>query len=314
MIDFEVDGVESFFAIPEDMMGKTPCQVSPIIYEDPALDISLDDAEWLALDSAEQKARLDAKRAAEELAIAACNTCPLLEQCKDWAMKMQENVFGVVGGTTIEQRSNNVVIREVINAKERGPRGRVRDDLILQWAEAGTSNKVIASRLGCNVRTVERRRVRLAEEAAAKDNLFVPVIENLGVSGFVIVEDRDITAAAKDLAPNRVSPETALIFDALMDGALRDREQIIKSLIPFISEEVALSTAPMGRSYASFDLQVKVGARKFLMNRIDIAVRRGRLISMNTDSGKTLICMEESAAQTWRSYKSRETSGKDTQS
>ena len=44
-------------------------------------------------------------------------------------------------------------------------------------------------------------------------------------------------------------------------------------------------------------------ARKFLMNRIDIAVRRGRLISMTTDSGKTLICMEESAAKTWRQHK-----------
>jgi hypothetical protein len=303
MIDFDVEGVESFFAIPEDMLGKTPCQVSPIIYEDPALDISLDDSEWLALDSAEQKARLDAKRAAEELAISACNTCPLLAQCKDWAMKMQENVFGVVGGTTIEQRSNNVVVREVVNAQERGPRGRVRDDLIIQWAEAGASNKVIASRLGCNVRTVERRRLRLAEEAAAKDSLFVPVINDLGVAGSVTIEDRDGTAAAKDLAPNRVSPETALIFDALMDGALRDREQIINSLIPFVSEEVALSTAPMGRSYDSFDAQVKVGARKFLMNRIDIAVRRGRLISMSTEAGKTLICMEESAARTWRAHK-----------
>ena len=304
MIDFDIDGVDSFFAIPDDMLGKTPCQVSPIIYEDPALDISLDDSEWLALDSSEQKARLDAKRAAEELAIAACNSCPLIEQCKEWAMKMQENVFGVVGGTTIEQRSNNVVVREVVNAQERGPRGRVRDDLIVEWAAAGASNRVIASRLGCNVRTVERRRAKLAEAATADNGNYVPIINDLEVAGSVTIDDREETTAAKDLAPHRVSPETALIFDALMDGALRDREQIINSLISSVAEEVALSTAPTGRSYESYELQVKVGARKFLMNRIDIAVRRGRLISMNTDTGKTLICMEESAARTWRNHRS----------
>lgn len=304
MIDFDVDGVDSFFAIPEALIGKTPCQISPIIYEDPALDISLEDAEWLALDSVEQKAKLDAKRAAEALAIAACKTCPLLEQCKEWAMKMQENVFGVVGGTTVEERSNNVVVREVVNAQDRGPRGRVRDDLIIQWAEAGASNKVIASRLGCNVRTVERRRARIAEAAALNDATnYVPVINDLEVAGNVTIDDREETVAAKGLAPHRVSPETALIFDSLMDGALRDREQIINSLVPSVAEEVALTTAPMGRSYESYELQVKVGARKFLMNRIDIAVRRGRLISMSTDTGKTLICMEESAARAWRAHR-----------
>ncbi len=305
MIDFEIEGVESFFAIPEDMLGKTPCQVSPIIYEDPALDISLDDSEWLALESSEQKARLEAKQDAEAIALAACNTCPLLEQCKEWAMSMKENVFGVVGGTTIEQRSNNVVIREIVNAQERGPRGKVRDDLIVQWAAAGTSNKVIASRLGCNVRTVERRRAKLAEIASspATEEAYVPVLNNIDLSSGISLDDREETIAVKELAPNRVTAETALIFDALADGALRDREQIINSLVPNVPEEIALATAPMGRSYDTYELQIKVGARKFLMNRIDIAVRRGRLISMTTETGKTLLCMEESTAKTWREYR-----------
>lgn len=44
-----------------------------------------------------------AKRKKEIAAIAVCNTCPVLQQCRDHALKVPE-MFGVWGGLTEEQR------------------------------------------------------------------------------------------------------------------------------------------------------------------------------------------------------------------
>jgi hypothetical protein len=323
----ELNNTEAYFDIPESMIGKTPCQISPIIYEDPALEIDLDDAEWLSLESIDQHARLESKRTAEAVAIAACNTCPLIEACKEWAMKTGDGVFGVVGGTTLEERIGAPITRVPIDTRLRGPLGQVRDDLIEEWTNQGVSNRVIAQRLGCNIRTVERRKAKLLAgtakrfdgseiigEASKVNKPSLPIgVKSEGSpvaisqlipseNSLANIENR-VDAANNDIIPARVSPETALIFDMLMDGGLRDRNTIIDALIPSIDDELALSSAPDGRVYADEESKIQVGARKFIMNRIDIAVRRGRILSMKTESGKILICLEKSVSRVWRAYR-----------
>jgi hypothetical protein len=299
--------VDPFFRIPEDMIGKTPCQKTPILFEDPALDIDLDDAEWLALDSNEQQNRLMAKRTAEETAVAACNTCPLLDACKEWAMKIGGEVFGVVGGTTTEERIGSVSTCKVaVDTKQRGPQGQVRDDLIAKWSKEGLTNKNIADRLGCAVRTVERRKIKLADGTGQRfdGRVSTHILANLiPVEAGCEVSANRLSPATSDLEVNRVSTETAFIYDLLMDGGLRDRNAVIETAVTTIDRNTALTTAPDGRIYEDDDSKASVGARKFIMNRIDIAVRRGRVIIMRTESGKTLICMEPNAARTWTQHR-----------
>lgn len=321
-----IDSANAFFNIPEDLIGKTPCQASPILYEDPALEIDLDDAEWLTLSGQEQHAKLEAKRRAEENAIAACNTCPLLEACREWAMEVGDGVFGVVGGTTLEQRIGIASTKIPVDTRLRGPLGQVRDDLIEEWTNQGISNRVIAQRLGCNIRTVERRKAKLAAGTAKRfdgssaslenhlaDNSILPV--GVSFSGTAIRDmvsseaqlsnvDNRLDVASNNLIPSRVSAETAIIFDLLIDGGLRDRNSVIDAVIPTIDRQVALDSAPDGRLYEDDAAKIAVGARKFIMNRIDIAVRRGRIVSMKTESGKILICLEKKVASIWRAYRS----------
>lgn len=304
---FELEtNVDPFFRIPEDMIGKTPCQTSPILYEDSALDIDLDDSEWLSLDSEEQQNRLSAKKTAEAAAVSACNTCPLLESCKAWAMQVGSEVFGVVGGTTTEERLGITVSRVVVDTKQRGPQGQVRDDLISKWSTEGLSNKHIADRLGCTTRTVERRKVKLVDGTGQR---FDGRVSTHALANLIPVEagsdllTNRINIATSELDVSRVSAETALIYDLLVDGGLRDRNSVIDAVIPTIDVSIALTSAPEARIYQDESTKVNVGARKFVMNRIDIAVRRGRVLIMKTESGKTLISMEPSAAQTWQGYR-----------
>lgn len=309
-LDYDTDNA---FQIPEGLTARIPCQSQPHLFWDKALDIDIEDDEWVRLESAEQYARLQAKQSAEAKAVAACGTCPLLDECRSWALAAKDTVYGVVGGLTQEERTGGNTVREIVTDPTlRGPLGQVRDDLIERWSKAGLSNKAIAERLGCNVRTVERRKAGLLNGrtrkfgAPASSDPQVAELSTLTVA----VTGRAPVAAPKDAAanalqPQRVSPETAAIFDALMDGGLRDRSTIIEQVIPFVDKETALKTAPAGREYSDEEVQIAVGARKFLMNRIDIAVRRGRIQSITTDS-KVLICLDATTAASWRAYRSGE--------
>lgn len=326
-----MDSPNAFFNIPENLMGKTPCQTVPMLYEDPALEIDLDDTEWLTLSSVDQHSRLEAKKRAEETAIAACKTCLLIDACREWSMQVGDGVFGIVGGTTLEERIGIVTTKVPVDTRLRGPLGQVRDDLIEEWTLQGASNRIIAQRLGCNIRTVERRKAKLSAGTAKRFDGSSKVSDlgavspvNVAAIPFGVnfdgvptsisdlmpseqnisnLESR-LDVAANSLIPSRVSPETAQIFDILMDGGLRDRNAIIDALIPSIERTTALESAPEARVYPDEDTRVSVGARKFIMNRIDIAVRRGRIISMKTESGKVLICLEKNVSNIWRSYRS----------
>jgi hypothetical protein len=303
----------TLFVIPDDLVNQVPCQTQTNLYTDNALDIDIDDDEWVRLSRDEQYGRLTAKQAAEARAVAACGTCPLLDQCRTWALGMGENVFGVAGGLTYEERSGNPAQEIVFDPTTRGPLGQVRDDLIERWAAAGLSNKTIAERLGCNVRTVERRKAGLANgntrrfdagttKTRTAETADLSAIASSTTSAAATADNRE-TAAYNDLLPARISEETAAIYDALIDGGLRDRSDIVAAAVPYVDRKTALATAPSDRTYEDEDAQATVGARKFLMNRVDIAVRRGRIQSLKTEAGKVLICLEPNTASAWREYR-----------
>jgi hypothetical protein len=310
---------ETTFTVPDDLATVVPCQSEGALFTSPILDIDMDDDAWVGLSREDQFARLAAKEALEAKLVAACNGCPLLAECSNWAMSMGQEVFGVVGGLTPDDRPDHKNVPYITDYTERGPLGQVRDDLIDRWAKAGIPNKVIAERLGCNVRTVERRRAGLATGKTvvytpdANDITQAPHAAEPAQSAPVDTKNLKILAANPDTAAKipllvqRLTDETAAIYDALMDGGFQDRSDIINVALPFVDRDQALSTAPKGRAYADDDAKVAVGARKFLMNRIDIGVRRGRIQMVVSDNGRVLICLEEDTANTWRAYRSQET-------
>lgn len=51
----------------------------------------------------EYKQRGSSKRKKEQAAIAICNTCPVIQKCREHALRVPE-MFGVWGGLTEEQR------------------------------------------------------------------------------------------------------------------------------------------------------------------------------------------------------------------
>lgn len=295
----------TLFTIPDSELHDVPCQIAPQLYTNPALDIDVDEDDWILADLDTQQQRLDAKERAEATAVAACHGCPMLTQCRNWALTMGQDVFGVAGGLTQAERPNHTQVVAVTDYTARGPQGQVRDDLIDRWVKAGISNKQIAERLGCNVRTVERRRAGLSAgnilifdpEAALAGTPETPADNVTSIAGAALA-----TAAKVALIPQRVTPETAAIFDALLDGRLHDRDDVIAAATPLVDRVTALATAPKGRSYASSDAQAIVGARKFVLNRVDIAVRRGR-IRVVKDLDSVQVCLSPETATVWRSYR-----------
>jgi len=312
-IDTQYQTSPVLFVIPDELNQKVPCQVSPQLYDDPALDIDLDESEWIALSGEQQRARLQLKVSAEQRAIAACNTCPLLQECRDWAMTSGVEVYGVVGGTTPEER-RSVVSRRIIDDPGVSRRSKAeRDDIIAELMEASVPNKTIAERLGCSVRTVERRKaaIRSRTEGAVQTtgDSTRSVADLIVETGSVeVIERSNNDEAMNDLMPGRVTAETAAIFDALMDGSVRDRNSLIEELVSTVSDEQALKFAPKSRDYETEDARRKAGARKFLMNRLDIAMRRGRVRFMKTANRDVLVGLDEQTARVWSSYRSNNSS------
>jgi hypothetical protein len=298
------------FVIPDDIAHLVPCQTSPELFTDPALDIDIDDDEWIGLTIDEQTARVAAKQAAELRAKAACGGCPKLFECGIWANAMGQDVFGVAGGLAQDERPGHKAVPYITDYTERGPLGQVRDDLVERWAAAGVSNKQIAERLGCNVRTVERRRAGIAAGTIIPFNPEDPTSLNAApaqprtsAKTFEITTPAPDTAAASPLIIARVTDETAALFDALADGRFHDRDQVIAAVAHTVDRDTALKTAPKSRTYADSDAQAATGARKFLMNRIDIAVRRGRIQIVTDADGQVLLCLEADTARTWAAHR-----------
>lgn len=303
---------EEIFIVPEQYVQSTPCLVNSAIYTDKAFNIDIHDESWIGFTIGGQNKLLKEKSAAEVRAKAACQSCPVLSLCDEADNKMVSKAFGVVAGKTYEERTNTEVIIE--ESIPRGPMGQVRDDLIERWTELGLSNTIIAQRLKCHPRTVERRKAGLASgssvryngeannnSVASRNELF----SNLSAVGRPKVPKR---VADSPLQPSRVTSETAFIYNTLIDGVFHDRSAVLDSALSYVDRQTAYNRAPKDRSYASEDARVKIGARKFLMNRIDIAVRSGRINEVTTKSGVKLISLEANTLKVWENWLSKDSS------
>lgn len=270
-------------AIPTGIQERVPCVTVPRLFTDPAIDIDVDDEEWVRLTCKQQAARLAEKHAAEAAAKAACQVCPVLHHCREWAASLGESVFGVVGGQTQEERTGVQI--QVLDYTALPSRDQ-RFTLATRWTRSGLSISEIASRLNCDTRTVERYRAR------ARDHSTSAVLGQVKAP---------VRAAQGTLDTSRVTPETAALYTALVHGAQRDRSAVVDGILDVVPVDVALARAPRDREYPNENMQRLVGARKFLLNRVDIAVRSGRIIQTRTN-GRVLISLEEQTAQVWREH------------
>jgi len=315
---------DTLLRIPNEVEHLVPCLQSPSLFTDPALDLDQDDESWVLLSTSQQHFQIAARQAAEERAVAACRTCPILDECREWAMEQGSGVFGVAGGLTYEQRTGGGrKALPAVNHAHRANLGNSSDDQIVRWSAAGVPDSTIAQWLECDVSTVEKRKEYLSathtvdpftEEArdtaplSCDSNIDSTLSADPGL--YAVAAGRAkaaMKAASSRLIPGRVSRETAALFDVLCAGGQRDRSEIVDSVLHVVDRQVALAKAPAGRNYADEDTKVRTGARKFLMNRLDIAVRTGRIIEVTTNNGRKLISMEPTSAAAWRDWRKVET-------
>ena len=294
--------------IPKDYVDSTPCITNSQLFTDSALDVDTDDESWIELTDGEKNILLQRKVEAETRAKSACQACPILSMCREADERLSEKAFGVVAGRNYEERTGTVpIVEEVI---PRGPMGQVRDDLIESWSKLGLSNTVIAQKLGCHPRTIERRKVGLASGSVVRYNGAASSNQNIAESRSVVltnISEVGKPKAAKRVADNplqpaRVTPETAFIYNLLVDGEFHNRSAVLDLTLPHVDSEVAFNRAPKDRTYASHEARIKIGARKFLMNRIDIAVRSGRINEVTIKNGTKLIAMEPNTIKVWQAW------------
>lgn len=295
--------LEDIFTVPEEYVSVTPCLINSALFTDPALDVDPDDEEWLGLNENEQQARLVAKNAAEKRAKAACAVCPVFVLCDTADRKQTVKAFGIVAGRNYEERTNPDFIALDIT---RGATGRDRDDIIKRLSQTGMPNRDIAARLGCHPRTIERHRAGLAAGSVIRygtvpvDSTKISPVDKAQL-GTVKVPKR---VAGNPLQPARVTAETAAIYDALLNGAFRDRSEILDLALPHVDRQIAYDRAPRDRVYPDEQTRVNIGARKFLMNRVDIAVRSGRIDEVTTENGRKLIALEANTRDVWTAFRS----------
>lgn len=291
--------------IPEEIAGQVPCQVTPTLFTDRMLDVDFDDPDFLSLTHAEQRARLHMKHAAEQRAVAACQACPMVSECRDWAMRT--HVFGVAGAMTQSERARACgnVAPEYAPVTERGPRGQVRTDVIARWSEQGMTTRQMSDYLQASPRTVARHRRRLhGAEAPARPLELVPLPAEVSAADIqddrgIVLPERRATPAATAIDFDRVSPETLAMYRALGDGAVRSREEVLGAAASQVDDATA---ARVGARLPGDDRQrLESGRRKFLMNRMDIAVRRGRM-HLARANGTVVVWLDRAALDELRRW------------
>lgn len=117
----------------------------------------------------------------EPEAVAACRRCPVMQECRSWAVS--NAVHGVAGGMTDEQRrrwreardlrepvlsADEFMPPEIANADRQRPRTKSPAvlDAVRRWTDLGLSGRAIAERLDVTRRTVVRLRGRSLDRAA----------------------------------------------------------------------------------------------------------------------------------------------------
>lgn len=285
----------AMFQIPAEMTTRVPCVTQPQVFLHRDMDIDTSEPAWVNATPDVRHARRQAQAIAHSRAAAACFSCPLLEQCRDWALAQRGRIYGVVGGLTPAQRSAYETPSPVV--AERGPRGQVRDDVVADLTRTGATAAQIAQTLGCHPRTVERRRAGLRDGG----RLYDPVNAPRPLSGAGSRSERPRPAAGA-LVISRVTAETAAIFDQLLDRSAT-RDEVVEALLGIVAADTAARFTPAGRRYSSEAARLRSGARRFLVNRIDIAVRRGRITADRTPDGVVVLALDPATAAAWRAHR-----------
>lgn len=219
------------FDVPKDFEGVLPCVTNASKFQDLALDTDPYDEDFRSLSRDEQQEALAAKQIAERAAVAECGGCPLLAECRTWAMSV--HVHGVAGGTT--------------QAERRATQGWTGPELVPGEPSPSEARQESPTARGA---------IRL----------------------------------------DRVSEETLAMMKFLADGdsVIRDRDDVIAAGTPYVDD----ATADHWGRHSGGDSAAKrvAGRRKFLLNRLDIAIRRGRINATKTDNGVMLALAPDVAA------------------
>lgn len=265
--------------VPREHADSLPCVLRADLFTDPLLDVGLDDETFVALPSAEQHAQVAKKQALERECVLACQACPIVQQCREWALRT--HVHGVAGAMTERERAvaNGLPtpdrILEVTSADEQVA---LRDEQIYRMTVAGYPTAVIAQSLGVNERTVQRRRKEIREHGfrarrtAASD---APQAKAAGEASRREVEPHEMTvttiggrrpARSSSVNTGRVSDLTTAIYRHLAGGLAVNRDDVIEAVEHLVNPEQAARR--------------NGGARQVVLNRIRIAVREGRIHSV----------------------------------
>lgn len=271
------------FTIPHT--ATVPCQTQPEVFFHPDLDIDTTEDTWRTASTSDKAARVTAQADAEARAVALCTTCPLLTECRQWAATTRHRIFGVVGGLLPAERDPHDEPIYVAD-HERDSRGRVRSDVVHRLLRLGLPHRHIAERMHCSERTIARI-------AAGRPTPTEPKVITMPTPR------REHKKATSALNLDALSPETQKIYEYLSSGTWMSREELLTELADITPAKVAMGFAPKNRTYPSDDDKYRVGARRFLLNRVDIAIRRGRIHKRTTDDGEVLLRLSEAVAMAW---------------
>jgi transposase len=266
--------------VPTELVGKVPCQDPQTrgLFLTRDLDIDTDDTDYLVLSAAEQQQRHEAKAAAEIAAVEACQMCPIMAACREWAL--QAHVHGVAGGLTETQRYRvrAGIATGGIDDISRGARNAVPDVLVRAWTEEGTSTEEIAGRLNCSIRTVERARRRTAPNRTARRSASATPLHTRAAK----------PAAAKNaLDFSSLTPESLAMYEFLAEQDQPvSRRDVVRHVAGYVAADTALK---WGENLpCAEENKQEQGAMKFVRNRIDIAYRHGRVLRMGKGKETTL--------------------------
>jgi AraC-like DNA-binding protein len=269
------------FHIPENT--PVPCITNPQVFFHNDLEVDTQSPEWRTSTLNQKAARITAQEAAEREAVNLCIVCPLFTECNQWAQGTHSSIFGVVGGLVPEERRTpNTAIYVLDN--ERDHRGRVRVDVVHRLLRLGKTHQQIADDLNCSSRTI----ARISQQQPQKSNL-----EEIAAPSPV---QREHKKATKTIDTSALTHETQRIYEYLTHGQWNAREELLTELLNIVPQEAAHKFAPPNRFYSSETDRYKAGARRFLLNRLDIAQRRGRIIKHTTEDGEVMIRVSEAVA------------------
>jgi len=274
--------------IPVDLEGKVPCQdiATRGLFHTLDLDVDIDDPDYLALTTEGKQARHAAKAVAEQAAIEACSLCPIMQQCREWAMRV--HVHGVAGGLTEKERYGRPSPEEIDTA--RGARNSIPEILVRDWTEEGHSAETIANRLDCSIRTVERARNRSQTIPGSPHSLASHKPVDSTIKARVPRGHKPAPKSAKTaLDFSNLTPESLAMYEFLASrGTPVNRKEVAQYVARFVAPETALK---WGERLPCIEEKKPIqGALKLARNRIDIAFRHGRIARLKQD-GETLLSL-----------------------